>query len=346
MGVPHRGIVVSRREDRPKNATEENGIVWLAWGPRGEGIDSPQNRTDFGMLIMRIMFNNPSWAQSPDHVMRPGTEETVMGPYYPKGYYLHHQGAVRSRGCEEVRSNCSVFGCTRLHADVLNKRKHQKGAVMNTHSLSVRVGVAVLTLAVGLIGGISPLQAQDKNLKKVPFTETRGKRYGEVFLVKPDGIFMYNTTGLNDCPADLWNKPDVEKIKEQYGAREVFKNGPHFWVSDTLTLDFGETLDFGGIKARFVGKLPVALVEGKSGGAGVAEPYKVFHPEKSAKFSYLKGRDVYELVDASGTTQRPAVGPMESKAAGQECNAAGAAGRCHDPFRQVELLASHLPPQS
>jgi hypothetical protein len=68
---------------------------------------------------------------------------------------------------------------------------------MNTHSLSVRVGVAVLTLAVGLIGGISPLQAQDKNPKKVAFTETRGKRYGEVFLVKPDGIFMYNTTGLS-----------------------------------------------------------------------------------------------------------------------------------------------------
>jgi hypothetical protein len=26
-----------------------------------------------------------TWAQSPDKVMRPGMEEAVMGPYYPRG---------------------------------------------------------------------------------------------------------------------------------------------------------------------------------------------------------------------------------------------------------------------
>jgi hypothetical protein len=80
-------IVVSRRQDRPKNATLDNGVAWLEWSPRGEGIDSPRNRSDFGMLIMRIMFNNLNWEQSPDHVLKPGTEEAVMGTYFPKGYY-------------------------------------------------------------------------------------------------------------------------------------------------------------------------------------------------------------------------------------------------------------------
>jgi hypothetical protein len=80
-------IVVSRPEDRPKSATLENGVAWMKWSPRGEGLDVPQNRADFGMLIMRIMANDPSWAQSPDRITKPGTEETVMGPYYPKGYY-------------------------------------------------------------------------------------------------------------------------------------------------------------------------------------------------------------------------------------------------------------------
>jgi hypothetical protein len=80
-------IVVSRPEDRPKNATIENGVAWIKWSPRGEGIDSPENRTDFGMLLMRIMGNNPDWAESPDKITRPGTEEAVMGPYYPKSYY-------------------------------------------------------------------------------------------------------------------------------------------------------------------------------------------------------------------------------------------------------------------
>ena len=80
-------IVYSRKEDRPKNATLENGVAWIEWSPRGEGIDSPKNRADFGMLMLRIMANNPNWKQSQDHVTRPGTEEAVMGPYYPHGYY-------------------------------------------------------------------------------------------------------------------------------------------------------------------------------------------------------------------------------------------------------------------
>ena len=80
-------IVYSRKEDRPKNATAENGVAWIEWSPRGEGIDGPKNRPDFGMLILRIMANNPSWAQRPDNITKPGMEEAVMGPYYPRGYY-------------------------------------------------------------------------------------------------------------------------------------------------------------------------------------------------------------------------------------------------------------------
>ena len=80
-------IVYSRKEDRPSNATLENGVAWIEWSPRGEGIDGPKNRTDFGMLMLRIMANNPSWAQSPDKVTKPGMEEAVMGPYLPRGEY-------------------------------------------------------------------------------------------------------------------------------------------------------------------------------------------------------------------------------------------------------------------
>jgi hypothetical protein len=80
-------IVVSRADDRPSNATRENGVAWLEWSPRGEGIDGPTNRADFGMLMLRIMANNPSWTQSPDKVTEPGMEEAVMGDYLPKGEY-------------------------------------------------------------------------------------------------------------------------------------------------------------------------------------------------------------------------------------------------------------------
>jgi hypothetical protein len=81
-------IVYSRKEDRPKNATDENGVAWIEWSPRGEGIDGPKNRTDFGMLMLRFMANNPDWPERPDNVTKPGDEEAVMGPYYPRGEYI------------------------------------------------------------------------------------------------------------------------------------------------------------------------------------------------------------------------------------------------------------------
>jgi len=80
-------IVYSRKEDRPANATLENGVAWIEWSPRGEGIDGPGNRADYGMLMLRIMANDPTWAQSPDKVTEPGMEASVMGPYYPRGEY-------------------------------------------------------------------------------------------------------------------------------------------------------------------------------------------------------------------------------------------------------------------
>ena len=80
-------IVISRPEDRPKNATHENGVAWLKWSPHGEGLSDARNRENFGMLIMRVMGNNPTWDERPDRITKPGTGEAVMGRYFPKGYY-------------------------------------------------------------------------------------------------------------------------------------------------------------------------------------------------------------------------------------------------------------------
>jgi hypothetical protein len=79
-------IVMSRPEDRPKNATPENGVAWMNWGP-GEGLNDPRNRPDWGMLIMRFIASDPNWENSPSKITKPGMEEAVMGPYYPRGEY-------------------------------------------------------------------------------------------------------------------------------------------------------------------------------------------------------------------------------------------------------------------
>jgi hypothetical protein len=79
-------IVVSRPEDRPRNATRESGVAWVDWGP-GEGLNDPRNRKDWGMLLMRFMVPHRDWEHSPAKVTKPGMEAAVMGPYYPRGYY-------------------------------------------------------------------------------------------------------------------------------------------------------------------------------------------------------------------------------------------------------------------
>ena len=80
-------IVVCRPEDRPARATEEHGVAWMDWGTRGEGIDDERNRTDFGLLLFRFMYNNPDWQYCPDRIVEPGTEAEVMEPYFPRLSY-------------------------------------------------------------------------------------------------------------------------------------------------------------------------------------------------------------------------------------------------------------------
>lgn len=80
-------IVICRPEDRPANATEENGVMWMDWGEEGEGLDDPANRSDFGFLVFRFMYNNENWRYDPTKIEKPGTEAEVMGPYFPRVSY-------------------------------------------------------------------------------------------------------------------------------------------------------------------------------------------------------------------------------------------------------------------
>jgi hypothetical protein len=80
-------IVCSRKEDRPENATIENGVAWLEWPEHGEGLLHPKNREDFAMLMLRIMANDSEWKERPDSILQPGDEERVMGAYLPQGEY-------------------------------------------------------------------------------------------------------------------------------------------------------------------------------------------------------------------------------------------------------------------
>jgi hypothetical protein len=170
-------------------------------------------------------------------------------------------------------------------------------------------GVAPLVLAAILVAALTSARADEPGrkegregekpppLKAEKITNTRNMRFGEILLVKPTGIEVYNTTGVNDCPPRLWNALDLDKIKKQYGAPRVEKNGPHYWMMDEQTVSFGEKVAFGGLEARWVATLNLAAAEKAVQGS---EPYKVFRPKKTQKMVYFKGKPVYELVDPDG----------------------------------------------
>jgi hypothetical protein len=128
-------------------------------------------------------------------------------------------------------------------------------------------------------------------------TETRDMRFGEILVVKPDSIEVYNTTGVNDCPPELWNALDLEEIKNEHGALQVQTNGPKYWVMDSQTVSFGETVSCGGLEGRWAATLDPAIVKKAAEGS---KPYAVFMPKKTQYMVYAKGRPVFELVDAEG----------------------------------------------
>ena len=105
--IPLRGdrrytLVVSQPADRPRNATPACGYRWL-WFGKGEDYPDPAARNYIGTLYMRFMAANPSFAQAPQKVTRPGTEAAVMGPYFPRSQYTT-KAAFERRGCRKPPS--------------------------------------------------------------------------------------------------------------------------------------------------------------------------------------------------------------------------------------------------
>ncbi len=172
-----------------------------------------------------------------------------------------------------------------------------KGDLMKNLNIRSLATVVIFALSTGVVSVMSWGQNPGANAKPESFTHTRNMRYGEILVVKPTGIEVYNTTGMNKCPADLWNAMDVEKLAKELGAVKVEKNGPHFWMMDSMTGSFGETVSFGGIKARWAATLDPAIVKGMAQGMA---PYHIFMPKKTQKMVYSKGKPIFELVDPDG----------------------------------------------
>lgn len=170
---------------------------------------------------------------------------------------------------------------------------------------------ALLSLALALLLSACANAAQPKTVPAVTPSQSlpvpadlRDFRYCEVIPVFRERLTLpvevYNTIGLNDCPADLWAKLDAAAMAQQYGAEVVKLNGPRYWVLNEIigggATASGKIVDFGGIEMKLVAELETKMWEGSVGDKFYA-PNEV---HRTTIWVYHEGNMVYELTTPTG----------------------------------------------
>jgi hypothetical protein len=134
--------------------------------------------------------------------------------------------------------------------------------------------------------------------------ELRDVRYCEVIPVTRKGArltaWVYNTLGLNECPAAEWDALTEDEVNEEYGSVSAKLNGPRYWVLDNLvgsgSTTTGEKFTFGGIEMELRAKLETRLREGTVG----EEFYVPNEVQRDTVYTYKAGKPVYELTSPEG----------------------------------------------
>ena len=128
----------------------------------------------------------------------------------------------------------------------------------------------------------------------------RGKRYCEVIVAKNRWtLFVYNSFGLNDCPAKTWSKMSPEVLQKETNAAWVKLNGPRYWIIDGFKNSHvlnSEPKVLGGITMREAGILHLGLSEIMKG----ATPYHTQPVHRHTTYVFHANSRVYELVNPQG----------------------------------------------
>jgi hypothetical protein len=125
------------------------------------------------------------------------------------------------------------------------------------------------------------------------------KRYCEIFAVSnptSEGfpVTIYNTIGLNDCPAATWDAIDFEAIRTSEGLLAAVPNGPRRWVIDAVRgRTTGEARDVGGLMMRPVASLVTTTL--------TPQPFTETKIARTNSWVFRKGRKIHELVSPSGS---------------------------------------------
>ncbi|HWB52170.1 MAG TPA: hypothetical protein VG651_23885 [Stellaceae bacterium] len=179
------------------------------------------------------------------------------------------------------------------------KRHSRHGLVQ-----ALRIGPS-LVLALGFAASSGHAQSQ----ATAPAATAKGKagvrnaRYCEVIPVVRDGIHLvatvYNTLGLNDCPAATWGSLTEEPLKQRFGAVKVMLNGPRYFLMDTIVGEgataAGETIDVGGLAMTQRATINLSLTELGQ------KPYHEHVINRQTRYVFDAGKPVFVLVAPDGS---------------------------------------------
>ncbi len=111
---------------------------------------------------------------------------------------------------------------------------------------------------------------------------------------------VYNTLGLNDCPADLWDALTEDEVNEAYGSMSAKLNGPRRIVFDASVASGssvdGDVFTFGGIEMKRRATVEMRLLGDRPG----SEPYAPTEVERQTIFTFDAGKPVFELTSPDG----------------------------------------------
>jgi hypothetical protein len=149
-------------------------------------------------------------------------------------------------------------------------------------------GVAVLGLGAG--AGSATERTSD---------DLHDARYCEILELQgaiPDArVKVWNTIGLNDCPAAWWDSLDAGAVADELGAELVVLNGPRHFLMDAASGKVGKSRLIAGKRLRKVATIPI-----ESAADLVQTPYAERIVERRNSWTWNAGRRVYKLIAPDG----------------------------------------------
>lgn len=117
---------------------------------------------------------------------------------------------------------------------------------------------------------------------------------------------VWNTFGLNKCPADKWEASDKTSLAALFPGTLVVKiNGPRYWLINNATIRWDSRIDprggtvrqFPGLKMRFLTSVDVPLSAIAAGGI---TPYEETIVSRTTSFNFSRKYPLHEIVSPAG----------------------------------------------